>query len=77
MLFICGLSVTLVSAFGVIVYVMTPPSYEKPTKKPEPDIDLGGSKSKIESEIESAAFANSNLAIPATDPVSIEIPSVS
>lgn len=60
-LFICGLVVALVSGFGVIIYVMTPPSYEKTLKKPEPDIDLGAAESKI------VAF----------DPPSIEIPSVS
>ena len=38
--------VTLISGFGVIVYVMTPPSYEKPPKKPEPDIDLGSHPEK-------------------------------
>ena len=64
MLFVCGLSVTLISAFGVIVYVMTPPSYDKPPKKPEPDIDMGASKTKIESEIEAAAFGSNNLVKP-------------
>ena len=63
-LFVCGLSVTLVSAFGVIVYVMTPPYYEKPPKKPEPDIDLGATN--IES-----------LIAKRLDHDSLEIPSVS
>ena len=67
-LFVCGLSVTLISAFGVIVYVMTPPSYEKQTKKPEPDIDLGASKTKIESEIEAVAFGGNDLASPIMTP---------
>lgn len=40
-LFIFGLTVTLVSGLGVVIYVMSPPSYEKQPKKPEPDIDLG------------------------------------
>jgi len=39
--------VTLISGFGVIVYAMTPPSYEKPPKKPEPDIDLGSHDSEV------------------------------
>lgn len=47
-LFICGLVVSLVSGFGVIIYAMTPSSYEKPIKKIESDIDLGAVKSKIE-----------------------------
>ena len=43
-LFICGLVVALVSGFGVIIYAMTPQTYEKPPKKPEPDIDLGAAE---------------------------------
>lgn len=46
-LFGAGMIVTLISGFGVIVYAMTPPSYEKPPKKPEPDIDLGSHDSEV------------------------------
>jgi hypothetical protein len=53
-LFVLGLTVTLISAFGVIVYAMTPPSYEKPSKEPEPDIDMGAFGTKVEFEIEAA-----------------------
>ena len=46
-LFVCGLAVTLISGLGVIIYVMSPPSYEKAIKKPEPDIDLGSHPEKL------------------------------
>lgn len=47
-LFCCGIGVTLITGFGVIVYAMTPPSYQKiKIKLPEPDIDLGAAKSVL------------------------------
>jgi len=51
-LFCCGLVVTLIAAFGIIIYAMTPPPYEKPLKKPEPDIDLGSHPDKRIDSIE-------------------------